>query len=57
MKIIKEGKIGTTRRFNCERCGCIWEAKKGEYEPTPPVGDLKFYWMKCPTCGKYVDVD
>lgn len=61
MKIIKEGKIDTTRRFHCERCGCVWEAEKGEYESTPQMAQqhdgLKAYWMKCPTCGNYVDVN
>lgn len=32
IKIIKPGKIpDTTKRFECSRCGCIFEADKGDY--------------------------
>lgn len=59
MKIIKPGNICHTKRFTCERCGCIWEAEKGEYEPTPQLAvmhdGLNSYWMKCPTCKNYSD--
>lgn len=61
MKIIKEGNINATKRFECKRCGCIWEADKGEYEYTPLMAiqhdNLKPYWMKCPICKSCVDVN
>lgn len=31
MEILKEGEKMPSYVFSCERCGCIWRAKEGEY--------------------------
>ena len=50
-----------TKRFICANCGYIWEAEKGEYNVTSYLGarlyGLKAYYMNCPCCGAFVDVD
>lgn len=59
MKIIKQGKtekeleaiLNKTRRFECETCGCIFEADKGEYE-TEEVQIYSYHYCKCPNCGQ-----
>ena len=55
MKIIKKGnralaerKIKQTKRFECETCGCIFEADKHEYKASDY--DTKYY-AECPCCG------
>ena len=64
MKIIREGdKSGTdpVYRFNCYKCGCIWECHQSEcqqYKPTKEdylrYGKVvyvdKLYQYKCPCC-------
>lgn len=55
MTIIKHGDIEKRRgefHFVCERCGCEWEASRGDtgLSFSPPC--VKFYAiMKCPDCG------
>lgn len=58
MKIIKQGKskaevermIKATKRFECDLCGCIFEADKTEYE-TEEDYIYMTYHCKCPNCG------
>ena len=54
MKIIKEGdlkRLDTTRRFECEACGCIWEANASEYRKEWDGNDTLIV-CECPTCQK-----
>lgn len=54
MKIIKEGdleRLKSARRFECEKCGCIWEANGSEYLTQTDFRNGHYYVMKCPTCG------
>lgn len=50
MKIIKDGKIpSTVKRFKCTRCGCVFEADKGEYK-SEIYFEGKIFYCKCPCC-------
>lgn len=58
MKVLKEGDpnraerfVIQTRRFKCERCGCIFEADKGEYKFVSQYNEVS-YFCKCPCCGE-----
>jgi len=59
MHIIKEGDPDWKKKpiiiFNCNDCGCRFEAEKGEWEYAPGIaqqmGEAK-YQCKCPCCGK-----
>lgn len=62
MEIIRQGNTYKTKKqFVCTRCGCIWNAEKGEYNVTSQLGvmhdGMKAYNMKCPCCGNIVDTD
>ena len=62
IKIIKKGiRPIITKRFICTNCGYIWKAEKGEYNETSYLGvrlyGLKTYYMNCPCCGVFVNVD
>lgn len=53
MKIIKEGsyeKILKIKRFECEHCGCIFEASRGEYKDDNHYKEI-YYCCNCPFCG------
>ena len=56
MRIIKEGKIPiTTKIFTCHKCGTIFEAEKGEYEPGGQIAYLHdgvTAYCDCPFCGQ-----
>lgn len=55
MKIIKKGnpsKIGTFE-FDCRKCGCIFEAKEGEYV-RKVSSDTFFVYCDCPCCGNTI---
>lgn len=72
MRIIKEGNLNFDEklvRFECEKCGCIFEATKDEYiqpslMPAPILSDSsiqEYKWFKpfeckckCPYCGKMI---
>lgn len=59
MKIIKEGvKPKQTMRFECDKCGCIFECDESEtkkiYDQLDPYYGDKKYMHYCPTCGKVV---
>lgn len=52
MKIIKNGNknlLSVTKRFKCEKCGCIFEANKNEYKAGTQYNDT-YYHCKCPQC-------
>lgn len=55
MKIIKQGIEQTkAKRFECAKCGCIFEANKDEYRFTDVIGqlhdNLPAYYCRCPNC-------
>lgn len=58
MNIIKQGKskeevermIKATKRFECERCGCIFEANKDEYSCRQCGYNESEYYCICPNC-------
>lgn len=53
LKIIKEGtkeRLDRLKRFECEKCGCIFDADKTEYESGSQYNDT-YYFCKCPFCG------
>ncbi len=53
MKIIKEGdisKLKKTKRFECKKCGCIFEADKTEYKISSQYNEFYTY-ATCPFCG------
>lgn len=59
MKIIKEGdlaRVTSTRRFECERCGAIWEADASEYRVECDFRNGHYCVMACPTCRRDVIV-
>lgn len=57
MKIIKQGKtekeleaiLNKTKRFECETCGCIFEAAWDEYTHRSYLNETVYY-CKCPNC-------
>lgn len=51
MKIIVRGNV--TKRFTCERCGCVFEANVGEYAAGQHLNE-KYYYCECPMCKKTV---
>ena len=56
MKIIKEGdlkRLDTTRRFECPKCGCIFEANATEYRKEWDMNNT-ILACECPTCHDYV---
>ena len=52
MKIIKQGNYNPIKRFECDKCGCVFEAEKGEYQFLPFKENE--YLCKCPTCENFV---
>ena len=53
MKILKQGdlkRLDKTRRFSCDKCGCIWEANQTEYRREPDRNE-DLIVCNCPTCG------
>lgn len=50
MKIITQGVVEREiKKFECDYCGCVFEAEPGEYG-----SDNQYYSCKCPTCGRMV---
>ena len=53
MKIIKKGsyekKTLKIKRFECEHCGCIFEANKTEYKESIQY-NRAYYYCNCPQC-------
>ena len=52
MKIIKAGKVPEKvkrdKRFECLKCGCVFDAEEGEYKCEEFYG----YSAQCPCCGE-----
>ena len=58
MKIIKEGdllRLYKTKRFECERCGCVFDASAAEYKVVFARNDT-YRCCICPTCRMEVIV-
>ena len=56
MKIIKNGdknKLKQIQTFNCDFCGCIFEADNTEYNIGLHYNEIYCY-VRCPFCGKNV---
>lgn len=56
MHIIKQGKKPkVTKIFECDNCGCRFEAEKGEYVASGQMevihDGLPNYKCECPCCG------
>ena len=61
MEILRKGKEMSSYVLSCERCGCIWRAKEGEYIEirvqeegmfVPLYRGLFNVYCKCPNCRK-----
>lgn len=58
MKIIKQGltkeqlekRLKQTKRFECDKCNCVFEADKGEYEEEQDYIYIT-RTCTCPNCG------
>ena len=52
MKVITHGTKPdeTVLRFTCWRCGCVFDADKGEYKPQGSRNEITFS-CNCPECG------
>ena len=62
MKIIKEGIADSAiKRFECKKCGCIFEANEREYRSSSwgevNLSILPAYKCACPTCRHIVYAD
>lgn len=56
MKIIKQGHIELLegiKKFECEKCGCIFEANRAEYRSGMQY-NIDYYYCRCPTCNTTV---
>ena len=55
IKIIKPGKKPETFRFECPRCGCVFEADEDDYEVvSESLNGCYCYAADRPTCGHTV---
>lgn len=53
MRIVKDGdnsRLSNSKYFECNECGCVFEARQNEYRIEPQYNYL-FYSCKCPRCG------
>lgn len=59
MKIIKHGGfVGRSRivEFTCPYCGCVFQAKKGEYYVSAsPINWRSYAQIDCPDCGNKLE--
>ena len=56
MKIIKQGsikKLYKTETFDCDFCGCLFEADKTEYLIGSQYNE-EYLYVNCPFCGHTV---
>ena len=56
MKIIKQGNIKKLKEslmFDCNFCGCLFEADNTEYKIGSQYNQ-EYYYIKCPFCGRNV---
>lgn len=59
MRIIKKGDL-EPRVFNCDNCGCVFEANNKEYRHKkhyvyPDCVDI--YYCECPQCEREVEIE
>lgn len=58
MKILKDGDLNRVRgirRFECPRCGCIFEADNKEYTHEYSQREAcGWYSIQCPTCKWWI---
>ena len=59
MTIVKNGKISSKIIcFECDNCGCLFEAEKGEYKTSSQMevmhDGLGTYKCECPCCKNIV---
>ena len=57
MRVIREGdlkRLSSTHRFECSRCGCVFEANSAEYRTESDFRNGHFYAIECPTCNHTV---
>lgn len=54
VRVIKEGDPERAKSvlFECERCGCVWEANGKEYRRETDCRNGHYCIMVCPTCGR-----
>ena len=55
MKIIRNGNIKKLKKiktFDCDWCGCLFEADNTEYKQTAQYNET-YYYSVCPFCGRY----
>lgn len=58
MIIIKEGditRLDRYKKFECDKCGCIFVSKQGEYVNCSSQRDGTLFQCKCPTCWGWVN--
>lgn len=58
-RIIKKGdlnKIYKIKTFNCDHCGCIFEADLGDYKRGSQYNEV-YYYVPCPYCNSIVYKD
>jgi hypothetical protein len=54
MKIVKPGNVkGKHQRFECGKCGCVFEASENEFTTGDDRGEF-YYRCKCPHCTNAV---
>lgn len=56
MKIIKKGDLNrmkVIKTFDCNFCGCLFEADKTEYKVGSQYNET-YYYAVCPFCGRKV---
>lgn len=60
MEILRKGdleKLCDKKKFSCEKCGCVFIARKTEYSGVSQMEWLDYnssFKCKCPTCGNFV---
>lgn len=55
MNVIIKGDLDRLRkvqRFECNACGCVFDAEKGEYEDMSDQHNGIIIRCLCPTCGR-----
>ena len=59
--ILKQGNLNRlkrTLRFECKKCGCVFDAEQDEYKSQYSQREMcGWYEIKCPCCEGWVTVD
>lgn len=56
MKIIRNGdknKLKQIQTFDCDFCGCLFEADNTEYKISSQYNE-EYYYVTCPFCGRSI---